>query len=63
MDFTASWPSFSTPTHTHDFDNHSNGYDYLKDSTHSELADCRKTASSMVGNPEMVLELGEDYDF
>jgi hypothetical protein len=28
-----------------------------------ELADCWKTASSTVGNPETVLELDEDYDF
>jgi hypothetical protein len=25
MDFAASWPSFSKPTHTHDFDNY-DGY-------------------------------------
>jgi hypothetical protein len=37
MDFAASLLSFSTPTHIQDFDNHSNGYGYLKDSTCAEL--------------------------
>jgi hypothetical protein len=35
-----------------------NGYGCLKDSVRAELADCRKTASSMVSNPETVFELG-----
>jgi hypothetical protein len=29
-DFAANLLSFSTPTHTHDFNNHNNGYGYLK---------------------------------
>jgi hypothetical protein len=37
MNFAASLLSFSMPTHIHDFDNHSNGYGCLKDSTHAEL--------------------------
>jgi hypothetical protein len=27
------------------------------------VSELPKTASSTIGNPEMVLELGEDYDF
>jgi hypothetical protein len=37
MDLAASLLSFSTPTHIHDFDNHINGYGYLKDSTRAGL--------------------------
>jgi hypothetical protein len=48
MDFAASLLSFSTPTHIHDFDNHSNDYGCLKDNARAELADYQKTASSMV---------------
>jgi hypothetical protein len=40
MDFTGSLLSFSTATHIHDFDNHSNNYGCLKDNTHAKLADC-----------------------
>jgi hypothetical protein len=63
MDFAASLFSFSTPTHTHDFNNHSNGYGCLKYSAHAELADCWKTTSSIVRNPKTVSKLDEDYDF
>jgi hypothetical protein len=62
MDFAASLLSFSTPTHTHNFDNHSNGYGCLYNAR-AELADCWKTTSSTVGNPETVSELDEDYNF
>jgi hypothetical protein len=48
MDFAASLLSFSTPTHIHDFDNHSNDYGCLKDNARAELADYQKTTSSMV---------------
>jgi hypothetical protein len=37
MDFADSLLGFLTPTHIHDFDNHSNGYGCLKDSTRAEL--------------------------
>jgi hypothetical protein len=37
MDFIASMLSFSTPTHIHNFGNHSNGYGCLKDITRVEL--------------------------
>jgi hypothetical protein len=40
--FASSLLSFSTPTHTHDFNNHSNGYGYFNDSARAELADCQK---------------------
>jgi hypothetical protein len=63
MDFAASLLNFLTPTHIHNFDNHSNGYGCLKDNTRAKLVDCWKTASLMVGNPETVSELDEDYDF
>jgi hypothetical protein len=42
----------SMPTQTHDFSNHNKCLWPFKDSTHAELADCWKTASSTVGNPE-----------
>jgi hypothetical protein len=57
MDFTASLLSFLMATHIHDFNNHSNGYGCMKDSTRAKLVDCWKTASSMVGNPKTVSEL------
>jgi hypothetical protein len=55
--------SFSTPTHTHIFGNHRNGYNHLKTADVWSSMDCRKTASSMVGNLKIISELGEDYDF
>jgi hypothetical protein len=48
MDFVASYPSFSMPTHTHDFSNHRNGYDRSKTAHVQSLADCQKSDSSMV---------------
>jgi hypothetical protein len=55
--------SFPALTNTHVFGNHSNGYGHLKTADVLSFADCRKTASSMVGNPETVSVFGEDYDF
>jgi hypothetical protein len=40
MDFAASLLNFLTPTHIHNFDNHSNSYGCLKDNTRAKLADC-----------------------
>jgi hypothetical protein len=40
--------SWLMPTHTHDFDNHNDGYDRLKIADVRSSADCRKTASLMV---------------
>jgi hypothetical protein len=61
--FVANLLSSSTPTHSHDFGNHSNGYD------HSNIVVVR----SVIGSPEicffdsMKLEnnfrIGEDYNF
>jgi hypothetical protein len=46
--------SFFMPTHTHDFDNQSDGYGRLKTADVQSSTDCRKIASSTVWNPEMV---------
>jgi hypothetical protein len=46
--FVASLLSFSTPTHIHNFDNHSKGYDRLKTANMWSSADCRKSNSSTV---------------
>jgi hypothetical protein len=40
--------SWLMPTHTHDFDNHNDGYDRLKIADVRSSTDCRKTASLMV---------------
>ncbi len=62
-DFVASLLRFSMPTHTHNFDNHRNGYGCLKNTARAELADYRKTASSMIWDSKMVSEHGKYYDF
>jgi hypothetical protein len=63
MDLVASLLSFSMPIQSHDSGNHSNGYGRPKNNTRAKLADCWKTASFTVRNPETVSELDEDYDF
>jgi hypothetical protein len=63
MDSVEHLTSFPTPTHTHIFGNHNNSYGHLKTADVRNFADCRKTASSTVGNPETVSELDDDYDF
>jgi hypothetical protein len=45
-DFAASLLSFSKLAHTHDFDNHSDGYRRSKQHSCRALADCRKSDSS-----------------
>jgi hypothetical protein len=47
MDSVAHMLIFSTPTHTHDFDNYSNGYSHLNTTTCGALADCQKSDSSI----------------
>jgi hypothetical protein len=62
-DFAASLLSFLMPTHTHDFNNHSNGYGCLKYSAHAELADCRKSDSSTALKLGFEFRINENYDF
>jgi hypothetical protein len=62
-DFAASLLSFSTPTHTHDFDNHSNGYGCLKYSARAELADCRKSDSLTASKLGFDFRIDENCDF
>jgi hypothetical protein len=47
MDSVANFLSFSTPTHTLDFDNHSGGYGHSKTTLVRSLADSRKSVPLM----------------
>jgi hypothetical protein len=62
-DFTANLLRFSSPTHTHNFDNHSDGYGHLKTALVRNLAGSRKSVSSMGLNIETVQKYGEVYHF
>jgi hypothetical protein len=55
--------SFSLPTHTHIFGNHSNGYGHLKTADVQSFVDCRKLLLRRLETWKWFSELGEDYDF
>jgi hypothetical protein len=63
MDSATNLLSFSTPTHTHDFGNHSIGYSRSRQHSCGVLVDHRKLVSLIGLIFEMVSELGEIYDF
>jgi hypothetical protein len=46
MDLVVNLLGFSTPTHTHNFDSHSNSYDRSKTADVRSSVDCRKSGSS-----------------
>jgi hypothetical protein len=51
------------PTHTHDFGNHNNGYDYSKTTFMQSLVDSRESHSSTGLNFDMVPNSDEIYEF
>jgi hypothetical protein len=53
---------FSTPTHTHDFNNHSNGYDSSKMALVQSLMDHRKSDSSTSFELGYRFRTGKDYN-
>jgi hypothetical protein len=57
MDFVANFLSFSTPTHTHDFDNDSNGYAHLKTALVQSISGQPEIRFFDGLNSEMVSEL------
>jgi hypothetical protein len=63
MDFAISWPSFLTPTHTHDFDNHSDSYGHSKTTLVQSFSGLPENSLFNGFKPGNVSELGEDYDF
>jgi hypothetical protein len=62
MDSAAKLLSFSTPTHTHDFNNHRNGYDRSKTALVQSVSGSPKIGffdGLKLGNS---FRIGEDYD-
>jgi hypothetical protein len=55
--------SFTAPTHTHVFSNHSNGYDHLKTANVRSFMDCRKTDSSTASKLGFDFGIDENFDF
>jgi hypothetical protein len=52
----------STPTPSHDFANHSNGYGCLSTYHVQSLADCRKSDSSTILKLGFDFRIDENYD-
>jgi hypothetical protein len=61
--FCSQLSQLSTPTHTHNFGNHSDGYDHLMTAFVQSPADHRNSESMIGLSFDTILDSSEIYDF